>query len=77
MTWLSFALSWGTARIVVDLLHNSGLWEDKSPSSIMEEQNIWGFGQVVAIALLALPLLSFFGKIPTHRKGQVKATLLI
>jgi hypothetical protein len=61
MTWLLFALSWGTARIIVDLDHNNGIWVSNIPSSIMAEQNMWGFGQVVATGLLVLPLLSFFG----------------
>ena len=40
---------WGTA---VD-----GFTQD-----VNTQQNIWGFGQVVSIGLLVLPLVSFFGK---------------
>ena len=27
---------------------------------VTEQENIWGFGQVVALCLLILPLLAFF-----------------
>jgi hypothetical protein len=28
----------------------------------IDEENTWGFGQVVAVGILVLPFLTFFGK---------------
>jgi hypothetical protein len=29
---------------------------------VIAQENIWGFGQVIAVGLLVLPFVSFFGK---------------
>ncbi|GFF54334.1 hypothetical protein IFM58399_09798 [Aspergillus lentulus] len=52
ITWLSFSLAWGTIRIFI--VRNTG----HASTDIHQEENIWGFGQVVAVVMLALPLLS-------------------
>ncbi|KAG9235175.1 hypothetical protein BJ875DRAFT_374788 [Amylocarpus encephaloides] len=63
VTWLSATLVWGTLRI---LLLQQGFETFTSqldiPTEVLEGQNIWGFGQVVPVVLLALPLLSFLGE---------------
>jgi hypothetical protein len=57
------ALAWGTIRIFVARTHDFGLigYEDDM-SEVIRQENIWGFGQVVAVGLLVFPVLSFFGK---------------
>ena len=55
-----FALVWGTIRIFVSAYNSSA--EDASElAEVIEAQKQWGFAQVVAITLLALPMISFFG----------------
>ncbi|THV44483.1 hypothetical protein BGAL_0631g00030 [Botrytis galanthina] len=63
--WLSFALVWGTVRIfTIRELPNSqdNLDSSESMSAILSEENDWGFGQVLGLSLMILPLLSFYGK---------------
>jgi hypothetical protein len=55
-TWLSMALAWGTIRIFV-----SRKFGDEYIQQAIAEQNVWGFGQVIAVVLLALPFISFYG----------------
>lgn len=45
------ALGWGTIRVLQDR------WVGASAG--LEQQNAWGFGQVVALCLLILPLFAF------------------
>ncbi|TGO33249.1 hypothetical protein BHYA_0257g00010 [Botrytis hyacinthi] len=52
--WLFFALAWGTVRIFT-VRKRSGL----QPSN---EEDIWGFGQVLALLLLVLLFLNLYGK---------------
>ena len=55
--WLAFALAWGTTRLFFT-------------RSIAEQdtfkENTWGFGQLIPVILLALPILSigesYYGK---------------
>lgn len=59
MLWLGFALAWGTQRLYAIRL---------APDlSIRDEENTWGFGQLVPVFLMAIPILSvgqsYFGKI--------------
>jgi hypothetical protein len=71
ITWLSIALAWGTIRIfvtrqgvyMVDYGYsgNGVLKLVFLTSADLQEQNIWGFGQVVALVLLLVPILSFLG----------------
>ncbi|KAH7420208.1 hypothetical protein BKA64DRAFT_532422, partial [Cadophora sp. MPI-SDFR-AT-0126] len=60
-TWLSFAFIWGILRIF-----NSRHWGvsdlSRIPLEVTEQEKSWGFGQVVAIALLLLPATGFIGK---------------
>ena len=57
MLWLIAALAWGVTRILLDR------------SGTPPDEDIWGFGQVLAMSLTMIPLLSIFealhGKIPT------------
>jgi hypothetical protein len=32
------------------------------PNGFLQEENIWGFGQVLAVGLLTLPFMSFIGE---------------
>lgn len=69
ITWLSFALAWGTIRIFVtrgDSLDKQ-LQPINIPSDVLAQQNVWGFGQVVALGILILPLISFYGVLATER----------
>ena len=61
ITWLGLASAWGTIVI----------WRDRGHKDLLEgftiaeqmtlsEDNTWGFGQVVPLLLLILPLVSFF-----------------
>jgi hypothetical protein len=54
------ALAWGTIRIFVTRTNDSDYEDDIG--DIIAQENIWGFGQVVAVGLLILPFVSFFGK---------------
>lgn len=61
LTWLFFGLAWSTARVVfsrtnIDYIRNT-VHQD-----VANEQNAWGFGQVVSLGLLVCPLFTFFGK---------------
>ncbi|KAF7950079.1 hypothetical protein EAE96_007379 [Botrytis aclada] len=61
--WLSFALVWGTIRIFTtrDLPNSQdNLDSSESMSAILSEENDWGFGQVLGLSLMILPLLSFY-----------------
>ncbi|KAK0507020.1 hypothetical protein JMJ35_010478 [Cladonia borealis] len=67
ITWLAIALVWGTIRIIMDRDIDFG-YQESDPVSLYSqdvknavlEDDIWGFGQVVAVALLLAPLFSFF-----------------
>jgi len=52
------ALSWGTIRIFISRID----------SEVITQENIWGFGQVVALGLLLFPFISFSGAFlfPSH-----------
>jgi hypothetical protein len=56
-------LAWDTIRIFLGRTNDFGLigYEDDM-SEVIRQENIWGFGQVVAVGLLVLPIFSFFGK---------------
>ncbi|TEY86703.1 hypothetical protein BOTCAL_0004g00060 [Botryotinia calthae] len=61
--WLSFALVWGTVRIfTIRNLPNSrdNLDSSEMVSAVLSEENDWGFGQVLGLTLMILPLLSFY-----------------
>ncbi|KAE8441095.1 hypothetical protein EG329_005890 [Mollisiaceae sp. DMI_Dod_QoI] len=66
LTWLSMALIWGSIRmfcirheVVSNILSPDTLLPSEIQNAgVMWQQNIWGFGQVVALALLALPFIS-------------------
>jgi hypothetical protein len=45
-------------------------------SEVIRQENIWGFGQVVAVGLLVFPVLSFFGKRCSNFVILVVSTLL-
>jgi hypothetical protein len=57
MTWLSIALAWGTIRIFVTRGGGLGVGVPVVyiPPDVLAQQNVWGFGQVVALGLLVLP----------------------
>lgn len=50
--WLAAALLWGTARVIQHRQHSS-----------LADENTWGFGQVLALFLSALPFWSFFSSL--------------
>lgn len=52
ITWLAAALIWGTFRLI----------QHRHQSHLVGE-NTWGFGQVLALMLSALPLWSFFSNL--------------
>ena len=66
ITWLATALVWGTIRIIEDRQIDIG-FQGPDPVSMsgqdlrsaVLEDDIWGFGQVVTVALLLAPLFSF------------------
>ena len=59
---------WGTTRILVDRNHELKYAEGKKSAPFghanldvaLAEQNVWGYGQVITMALLILPFISFF-----------------
>ena len=62
------ALVWGTIRILADRDH-ALRYAEGNPSApfghanldaALVEQNVWGYGQVITVALLVLPFISFF-----------------
>lgn len=65
------ALFWGTIRIFVSRFDYyqqfiptydvSGQFRPDVISQAISQENIWGFGQVVALGLLVLPFISFSG----------------
>ena len=66
ITWLSFALAWGTVRVFRDRNHTANFYDwwingsgDATPGGALVGVNVWGFGQVFAVTLLLLPFLSF------------------
>ena len=67
ITWLAMALAWGSLRIFTDRKINlfvqkpdPGFKSGKDINDAISEDDVWGFGQVVAVALLLAPLFSFF-----------------
>ena len=64
------ALTWGSIRIIGDRKYSLYSQND-DPGSVggkdildaVSQDDIWGFGQVVAVALLAAPLFVFFENI--------------
>ena len=57
ITWLALALAWGT----ICVLRDRGS-EDSSIgnlTSLVDQEDAWGFGQVISVMLLALPIVSF------------------
>ncbi len=83
ITWLATALVWGSIRIIEDRQIDID-FENSDPVSMsgqdlrnaVFEDDIWGFGQVVAVALLLAPLLSFFetiyGKCQRFSNGKLR-----
>ena len=66
ITWLAIALAWGSIRIIMDRDKNfyvqnpdPGSASSQDVKSAVLEDDVWGFGQVVAVVLLLAPLLSF------------------
>lgn len=78
---------WGTIRVIIDRNGQSFQLADEyvlsespeSPSpdadigSIISQENAWGFGQVIAMLLLGLPLLSFSEVV----YGKTKCSLVL
>ena len=60
ITWLATALTWGSIRIIMDRNQD---FDYHDPISPVSEDDVWGFGQVVAVALLLVPLFCFFESI--------------
>ena len=55
ITWLGFALAWGSVRI-----YRGRALVRVLDSDALAEENVWGFGQVLAVMILALPFVSLF-----------------
>ncbi|KAF7917177.1 uncharacterized protein EAE98_010282 [Botrytis deweyae] len=75
--WLSFALVWGTVRIfTVRELPNSqdNLDSSESMSAILSEENDWGFGQVLGLSLMILPLLKAYSSPPDAMSLRKKSS---
>ena len=64
ITWLALASAWGTIAVLNDRsqyiegFDTEGL--DTAERKILSEDNTWGFGQIIPLVLLVLPLVSFF-----------------
>jgi hypothetical protein len=56
------ALAWGTIRIFLARTNDFGLIGYEDMREVIKQENIWGFGQVVAVGLLVLPIFSFLGE---------------
>ena len=61
------ALAWGSLRIFTDRSidfsnqnPDPGSKPGKDITNAISEDDVWGFGQVVAVVLLLAPLFSFF-----------------
>lgn len=64
MFWLLTVLAWGTIRLLTT-------WT----SADLLEGNVWGFGQVMALLLIALPFLSISERLFTSTSSsQVKSS---
>ncbi|KAF7892039.1 hypothetical protein EAF00_008341 [Botryotinia globosa] len=75
--WLSFALVWGTVRIfTIRELPNSqdNLDSSESMSAILSEENDWGFGQVLGLSLMILPLLKAYSSPPDATSLRKKSS---
>ena len=66
ITWLAMALAWGSLRIFTDRGIDDFINQNQDPGSSGEditnaisEDDVWGFGQVVAVVLFLAPLFSF------------------
>lgn len=53
-----------SARAETFISHGAAAWFSESGSNgVIEMQNAWGFGQVLSLALLVLPLANLFGEL--------------
>jgi hypothetical protein len=75
---LTATLVWGTVRLFLARAgtDNSGSTATGKPGldNVIEVQNAWGFGQVMSLALLILPLASLFGGLtgsPSSEPGVI------
>ncbi|KAI2637983.1 hypothetical protein GGS26DRAFT_546024 [Hypomontagnella submonticulosa] len=72
-TWLIFAFLWGLIRIYY--FHVLGVNDDESDrlnlDTIIAQERQWGFGQVVSVILLALPVTGFFEGYSAIRHSQL------
>ena len=57
--WLSAALTWGTIRVYFD----RSPYQVDGERILLSDENLWGFGQVFPLSLVALPLLGLFDSI--------------
>ena len=65
--WLALALAWGTAHLFETWLPTLGI-DAASPDenyvtssdNVASEETHWGFGQLLPVVLLLLPLLSIW-----------------
>ena len=48
--WVFVSLSWGTLLVFTA--------RAKAPSQIRKDENSWGFGQIIPLLLLILPLIA-------------------
>ena len=77
ITWLATALAWGTIRLIMDrnvnldfqrsdpgpIFDPSSANDSQDVTSAVIEDDLWGYGQVVTVALLLAPLFSFLESI--------------
>lgn len=68
LSWLTLALIWGTIRIFYTRSDSySGIsMLLASDVEAISQQNVWGFGQVVALVLLSLPSINFLGMFQSY-----------
>jgi hypothetical protein len=61
---LTIALVWGTIRIwaVRGGSSSIGLGNSDIPTNVLEEQDVWGFGQIVPVVLLLLLPIGLLGQ---------------
>lgn len=81
ITWLAMALAWGSIRIIMDRnisfdhqAPDPGSSSSQDLRNAVLEDDTWGFGQVVTVALLLAPLSSLFETIYGKRKRLSNAT---
>ena len=61
---LTFALTWGTIRVFMSRQGYRGVYvpDEATLEDVLAQEGVWGFAQVIAVLLLALPVVGFYGE---------------